>query len=207
MRGLGRGYNNTAFRCIFGCHADTRRNDLPSETGRPYSPAPLIGKGESMKKLTLALLAVAMASTSACKKKEAAPETPPAAEPAPAAEPEAAQPAEPAGPAIPEVALTGSASENLVAVFEAGVNALKGATDAKTGAAILNGMLAKYDVADLRAKSKAAKEAGQGASDEVKDKFKKLKAEYNEVSTKLGAEDPAAFGEAAKAWAMAWGLN
>lgn len=161
-----------------------------------------------MKNLTLALLALAMASTSACKKKEAVPETPPAAaEPAPAAEPEAAQPVEPVGPAIPEVALAGSASENLVAVFEAGVNALKGAKDAKTGAAILTGMLAKYDVADLRAKSKAAKEKGQGASDETKAKFKKLKAEYNEVSTKLGAEDPAAFGEAAKAWAMAWGLS
>ena len=161
-----------------------------------------------MNKLTLALLAVAMASTPACKKKEAAPETPPvAAEPAPAAKPEAAQPAEPAGPAIPEVALSASASENLVAVFEAGVNALKGAADAKTGAAILTGMLAKYDVADLRAKSRAAKEAGEGASEETKAKGKKLKAEYNEVSTKLGAEDPAAFGEAAKAWAMAWGLS
>jgi hypothetical protein len=154
------------------------------------------------------LLALAMASTSACKKKEAAPETPPpAAEPAPAAEPEATKPAEPTGPAIPEVPLTGSASENLVAVFEAGVNALKGAKDAKTGAAILTGMLEKYDVADLRAQSKAAKEAGQGASDETKAKFKKLKAEYNEVSTKLGADDAKAFGEAAKAWAMAWGLN
>ncbi len=161
-----------------------------------------------MKKVTLALLALMMASTSACKKKEATPEAPPAAaEPVPAAEPEVAQPAEPTGPAIPEVALTGSAAENLVAVFEAGVNALKGAEDAKTGATILTGMLEKYDVADLRAKSKAAKEAGQGASDELKDKFKKLKAEYNEVSTKLGAEDPATFGEAAKAWAMAWGLN
>lgn len=163
-----------------------------------------------MKKVTLGLLALAMVSTAACKKKEEAPEAPPpAAEAAPAAEPSAepAAPAEPAGPAIPEVALTGSASENLVAVFEAGVNALKSASDAETGAAILMGMLAKYDVADLRAKSKAAKAAGQGASDELKDKFKKLKAEYNEVSTKLGAEDPAAFGEAAKAWAMAWGLN
>lgn len=159
-----------------------------------------------MKKTTLALLVLAMASTSACKKKDAKPEAPaPAAEEAPA--PKAAEPAEPAGPAIPEVALTGSASENLVAVFEAGVNALKGAGDATTGAAILTGMLAKYDVADLRAKSKAAKAAGQGASDETKAKFKALKAEYGEVSTKLGGTDPEAFGEAAKAWAMAWGLN
>lgn len=155
-----------------------------------------------MKKATLAVLMLAMALTSACKKKEAEPETP-----APAAEPQAAEPAEPAGPTIPDVALTGSASENLVAVFEAGVNALKNAKDAKTGAAILNGMLAKYDVADLRAKSTAAKEAGQGASDEVKAKFKALKSEYSEISTKLGASDPEAFGEAARAWAMAWGLN
>jgi len=159
-----------------------------------------------MKKTTLALLVLAMISTAACKKKDAKPEAPaPAAEQAPA--PKAAEPAEPAGPTIPDVALTGSASENLVAVFEAGVNALKGAGDAKTGAAVLTGMLAKYDVADLRAKSKAAKAAGQGASAETKAKFKALKAEYGEVSTKLGGTDPEAFGEAAKAWAMAWGLN
>lgn len=167
-----------------------------------------------MKISTLALLVLAVASTSACKKKEAAPEAPaaekapaPAAEKTPAPEPEAAEPAEPPGPAIPEVALTGSASENLVAVFEAGVKALKGAGDAATGAAILTGMLEKYDVADLRAKSKAAKAAGQGASDATKAKFKALKAEYAEASTKLGASDPKAFGGAAKAWAAAWGLN
>jgi hypothetical protein len=184
------------------------KNGLRSMTAHPYAPAALIGEGESMKISTLALLVLAVASTSACKKKEAAPEPPaPAAEKAPAPEPEAAEPAEPAGPAIPEVALTGSASENLVAVFEAGVNALKGADDAATGAAILTGMLEKYDVADLRAKSKAAKAAGEGASDATKAKFKSLKAEYAEVSTKLGASDPKAFGEAAKAWAAAWGLN
>ncbi len=161
-----------------------------------------------MKTSTIALLVLAMTFAAGCKKKEAEPEKP---APAPAAEeaaaPEAAQPAEPAGPAIPEVALTGSPSENLVAVFEAGVNALKATDDATTGAALLTGMLAKYDVAGLRAKSKAAKAAGQGASDEVKAKFKALKTEYNEVSTKLGASDPKAFGEAAKAWAAAWGLN
>lgn len=163
-----------------------------------------------MKKVTLALLMLAMASTMACKKKEAAPEAPaPAAEAPKAAEPEAAKPApaEPAGPTIPDVALTGTAAENLVAVFEAGVNALKDADDAAEGAAILNGMLKKYDVADLREKSKAAKAAGEGASDELKAKFKALKAEYGEVSTKLGATDPEAFGAAAKAWAAAWGLN
>lgn len=156
-----------------------------------------------MKKSTVALLVLAMALTSACKKKEAAPE--PEASAAEAA-PEA-KAAEPTGPAIPDVALTGSASENLVAVFEAGVTALKGASDATQGAAVLTGMLSKYDVAGLRAKSKAAKAAGQGASDETKAEFKALKAQYNEVSTKLGATDPEAFGEAAKAWAMAWGLN
>ena len=165
-----------------------------------------------MNKAGIAFLILAVASLSACKKKEAAPEAAP--EPAPkaeAAEPaqpvEAAEPAEPAGPAIPDVALNGTAAENLVAVFEAGVNALKEADDAEAGAAVLTGMLEKYDVADLRAKSKAAKAAGEGASDELKAKFKALKTEYAEVSTKLGASDPEAFGEAAKAWAMAWGLN
>jgi hypothetical protein len=186
----------------------TGENVLRSMTAHPYAPAALIGKGESMKISTLALLVLAVASTSACKKKETVAEPPaPAAEKAPAPEPKAAEPAEPVGPAIPEVALTGSASENLVAVFEAGVNALKGAGDVTTGAAILTGMLEKYDVADLRAKSKAAKAAGEGASDATKENFKALKAEYAEVSTKLGASDPKAFGEVAKAWASAWGLN
>jgi len=185
---------------------DSLKNGLHWRTADPYAPAPIIGKGESMKKATLAVLVLAMALTSACKKKEAKPEAPaPAAEKAPA--PKAAEPAAPTGPAIPEVALTGSASENLVAVFGAGVNALKGASDAKTGAAIMTGMLAKYDVADLREKSKADKAAGEGASEATKAKFKALKAEYAELSTKLGASDPKAFGEAAKAWAAAWGLN
>ncbi|MGB5192143.1 MAG: hypothetical protein WBN70_04120 [Polyangiales bacterium] len=158
-----------------------------------------------MKNVMIALFALAVISTAACKKKEAAPEVPPpAAEPAPAAEPKVV---EPSGPAIPEVPLTGTPSENLVAVFEAGVSALKEAPDAATGAAVLNGMLEKYDVADLRAKSKAAKEAGQGASPELKEKLAGLKAEYNEVSTKLGGTDPSAFGGAAQAWAAAWGLN
>lgn len=208
MRGPWAGHNSIVFSTPFSPIAwiwtETvclRRS--PVRMLRPQS----LGKGESMKKTTLVLLVLAIASTSACKKKDAKPEAPaPAAEkaPAPTPEPEAA---EPAGPAIPEVALTGSASENLVAVFEAGVNALKAAGDAKTGAAVLTGILAKYDVADLRAKSKAAKAAGDGASAETKAKFKALKAEYGEVSTKLGGTDPEAFGEAAKAWAMAWGLN
>lgn len=207
MRGLAARHKSTVYRvhlvAIAWIWAETAC--IPCSGVRMLRPDS-VGKGESMKKTTLALLVLAMASTVACKKKEAKPEAPaPAAEQAPA--PKAAEPAEPAGPAIPEVALTGSASENLVAVFEAGVNALKAAGDAETGAAILTGMLAKYDVADLRAKSKAAKAAGQGASAETKAKFKLLKAEYGEVSTKLGATDPEAFGEAAKAWAMAWGLN
>ncbi len=158
-----------------------------------------------MKNVTLALLVLAAVTATGCKKKEA----PAAPTPAPTAQaaPAPTEEAKPTGPAIPDVPLTASASENLVAVFEAGVGALKQAPDAAAGAALLNGMLQKYDVADLRAKSRAAKEAGQGATPETKQKLADLKKEYNEVSTKLGAEDPAAFGEAAKAWAAAWGLN
>ena len=157
-----------------------------------------------MKNVTLILLVlVVVASATGCKKKEAPAAPTPAAQPAPMPKEEA----KPTGPAIPDVPLTGSASENLVAVFEAGVDALKQAPDAAAGAAVLNGMLDKYDVADLRAKSRAAKEAGQGATPETKQKLADLKNEYNEVSTKLGAQNPAAFGEAAKAWAAAWGLN
>ena len=155
-----------------------------------------------MNKATLAMLVVAIAATVGCSKKE---EPKPA--PAPAAEPEPAPAPEPAGPVIPDVPMTESASENLVNVFEAGVNALAAAPNAAAGAAILDGMLSKYNVADLRAKSRAAKEAGQGATPETKARLADLKKKYAEVSTKLGAEDPAAFGEAAKAWAAAWGLN
>lgn len=157
-----------------------------------------------MKYLTFAMLAVAVMLSPACKKKDADLAAPvPEGQSAKAADTEAA----PTGPAIPEVALTGTASENLVSVFEAGVDALKTAPDASTGAAILTGMLAKYDVAELRAESKAAKEAGEGASVKTKTKFKRLKREYSKVSTKLGGSDPEAFGPAAKAWAQAWGLN
>jgi PBP1b-binding outer membrane lipoprotein LpoB len=158
-----------------------------------------------MKKVTLAMLILAVVATVGCSKKEEAAKPEPA--PAPAETPKPAPPPEPAGPVIPDVPMTGSASENLVNVFEAGVMALKQAPDAAAGAAVLNGMLEKYDVADLRAKSRAAKEAGQGATPETKAKLGDLKKQYAEVSTKLGSEDPAAFGEAAKAWAAAWGLN
>lgn len=157
-----------------------------------------------MKNVTLALLVLVVASVVGCKKKEAPAAPTPATEPAPTPAPKEA---EPTGPVIPDVPMTGSASENLVAVFEAGVNALEQAPDATAGAAILTGMLDKYDVAELRAKSRAAKEAGQGATPATKQKLADLKKEYSEVSTKLGAENPAAFGEAAKAWAAAWGLN
>ncbi|MEZ4287651.1 MAG: hypothetical protein R3A47_05805 [Polyangiales bacterium] len=126
--------------------------------------------------------------------------------PAPApAQPVAAP--EPTGPAIPEVALDASPSENLINLFAASVTALSNATDAKEGAAILTGILAKYNVADLRDKSLAAKEAGNGASDELKAKFATLKETYKEVSTKLGAADPDTFGPVAAEWAKAWGLN
>ncbi len=156
-----------------------------------------------MKHTTVAILVFALGILPGCKKKEAE-----VAAPVPEGQTaQAAEAAEPTGPAIPDVPLTGAASENLVNVFEAGVNALKNAPDAKTGAAILNGILAKYDVADLRAKSKAAKKAGQGATPETKAKFKSLKAEYKATSEKLGGTEPEAFGPAAKAWAKAWGLN
>lgn len=155
-----------------------------------------------MKHTIVTILILALGILPGCKKKDAE-----LAAPVPEGQSaQAAEAAEPAGPAIPDVQLTGSAAENLVNVFEASVNALKAAPNAQTAASIITGILAKYDIAELRAKSKAAKASGQGASEETKAKFKSLKADYEALATKLGSSNPE-FGSAAKAWAKAWGLN
>jgi len=153
-----------------------------------------------MKRVILAVALVAIVSSAACQKKEerqAAP-TPAPTEPTPA-------PAEPAEPA--DLELDGTPSENLVTVFTATVDELKTASSAEDAAKILDDTLKKYDVAELRAKSRAAKEAGQRATEETKAKLKSAKERYGELAAKFSKDDAATFGPAAKAWAAAWGLN
>ena len=103
------------------------------------------------------------------------------------------------------VALTGSPSQNMITVFEMGVNAVKG-SDAAAAAKELTGIMAQYNVADLRAKAKTAKDAGQGATKEEKDKFQSLTKEYQDMAAKMGAKN-ADFLAAHKEWSKVWGLK
>ncbi len=166
-----------------------------------------------MKSLSTVLFATIIASTmavsSGCKKDKKAAEkkepvatAPTTTTPTPAATPTQVAPS----PMAPDVALTGSAAENMVAVFSAGVAAIKTAKPA-AAAAILKLTMTKYNIADLIAKSAADKEAGNGASDDLKQKFSAAKDAYKARAAELGKEDAAAFGSAAADWAKAWGLN
>lgn len=159
-----------------------------------------------MKKLMIALAAVALLAAPACKKKEK--EEPKPATTETTKTETATKPANPcANPCgMAKLDLTGTPSENMVKVFAAGVKALDGKEPAAAAAA-LQGMLKMYDVADLRAKSKAAKDAGEGASDETKAKFAAAKEAYKKLAAELGTKDAAAFGPAAQAWAEAWGIK
>ncbi len=172
----------------------------------PYARAIRFGyaiiEREVMNKATAAVIILALSLTAACKKKE--PPAPAAPPPAPAP---VAQPAAPAEPAKPLLALDGTPSENLVAVFSATVTELQGVTTAAEASEVIEESLKSYDVADLRAKSRAAKAAGQGASPATKAELSSLKDQYQKLATKFSAEDPAAFGKSAEAWAKAWGLN
>jgi len=154
-----------------------------------------------MRAVATAIL-LALFVTAGCKKKE--PEAAPAPTPVEAAP---SKPAEPVAPTEPKLELSGTPSENLVAVFGATVTKLGDAKTAKEAAAVLSESLEMYDVAELREKSRAAKQAGQGASDETKQQLQSLKEQYKQLADKFSAEDPATFGASAEAWAKAWGLN
>ena len=110
--------------------------------------------------------------------------------------------------ASPAVELSGTPAQNMIAVMEMGVNALKNNSANPAGAAAeLNSIMGAYNVADLRAASRAAKEAGQGATDAEKAQFKALQDEYKSLATQVGGQDPAAFNAAHAEWSKAWGIN
>ena len=163
-----------------------------------------------MKNVFTVLFAAALSTTMAlsigCKKdkKETKKDEPVATKPVATTPP----PAPPAKVELkaPEVAMAGSAAENMVNVFKAGVDAIKMSSPTEA-AALLTLTMGKYDVADLIAKSAADKKAGKGASDELKAEFKAAKDAYKARAAELGTKDAAAFGPVAASWAKAWGLN
>ena len=112
------------------------------------------------------------------------------------------------GQAAPAVELNGTPAQNMISVMEMGVNALKNNGDNPAGAAAeLNSIMSAYSISDIRAASRAAKEAGQGATDEEKGRFKALQIEYKSLATTVGGKDPAAFNGAHGEWSKLWGLN
>ncbi len=114
----------------------------------------------------------------------------------------------PAAPAVPTVKeLTGTPAQNMVTVMEMGVNALKNNPDAAAAASALKKIMADYNIAGLRAAAKAAKDAGQGATEAEKNRFQALQDEYKALAVKVGAANPGAFNDAHAEWSKAWGIN
>lgn len=112
------------------------------------------------------------------------------------------------GNSAPAAELSGSPAQNMISVMEMGVNALKNNSGNPAGAAAeLNSIMSAYNVADIRAASRAAKEAGQGATDAEKGQFKALQIEYKALAATVGGQDPAAFNGAHGEWSKVWGLN
>ena len=159
-----------------------------------------------MRKTTLlALLVIASLVALGCGKKDKDKKDVKKAPPAEVKKP-VEPPKEPVKPKA-SVELTDNAAQNLIAVFEHGVKLVTdNKADPAKAAAAVQALLKEYDVADLRAKSKAAKEAGEGASDEDKAKFTAAKEAYGKLATEIGAKDEA-FNAVHKEWSAAWGLN
>ncbi|MCB1306639.1 MAG: hypothetical protein KDK30_00595 [Leptospiraceae bacterium] len=108
----------------------------------------------------------------------------------------------------PVVTLDGTPAQNMITVMEMGVNALKNNSENPAAAAgELNSIMASYNITDIRDQARAAKEAGQGATDEEKNRFKALMEEYKTLATDVGGKDPAAFNAAHSEWSRLWSIN
>lgn len=104
--------------------------------------------------------------------------------------------------------LTGTAAQNMVTVMQMGVTALQNNAGNPAGAAAeLNSIMGSYNIADLRAAARTAKEAGQGATDAEKAAFQAAQDQYKKLATEVGGADPAAFNAAHSEWSKAWGIN
>lgn len=110
-------------------------------------------------------------------------------------------------PSAPVVALTGTPAQQMIQVMEMGVNALKSNPDASVAASALKVILNNYNVESLRAASKAAKDAGQGATADELNRFKALQEEYKSLAQSVGSKNPGAFNEVHAEWSKAWGIN
>ncbi|MBU44846.1 MAG: hypothetical protein CMN76_16610 [Spirochaetaceae bacterium] len=111
-------------------------------------------------------------------------------------------------PSTTAVELTGTPGNKMITVMEMGVKALESnATDPAKAASELNRLMQAYDITAIRAEAKAAKEAGQGASEAEKTRFKELTEKYKNLATEVGKNDPAAFGAAHAEWSKLWSIN
>ncbi len=180
------------------------------------------------------VLALTLASACTCAKKEAkAPAEPPAAEatkeveapaePAPTdaeAQAEAEAEAEDAKPEEPtdlkklgrteaaQAALElGTPTQNLNGILAAANMQLGIAKDAEQAAAMLDRVLYTYNVAELRAREKAAQEAGKEVRARVQAERKELEKEYKKFEAKFADENLPIFAQTAKAWNQIWGLD
>lgn len=176
------------------------------------------------------VLALTLASACTCAKKEAkAPAEPPAAEatkeveapaePAPTdaeaeAEPEDAEPEESTDlkklgrtEAAQAALELGTPTQNLNGILAAANMQLGIAKDAEQAAAMLDRVLYTYNVAELRAREKAAQEAGEEAPARVQAERKELESEYKKFEAKFAAENSPIFAQTAKAWNQIWGLD
>jgi hypothetical protein len=108
----------------------------------------------------------------------------------------------------PTFNLNGSPAENLITVFEAGVTALE-ENESNPGKAAkeLSKILSAVNVESLRKKAKAAKEAGEGATDAEKKRLTAAMEKYKELAASIGGKDPAAFNAVHTKWSAAFGVK
>ncbi len=152
----------------------------------------------------LAACFVMSTTLSSCKKKQEAEKTTEKAQPAPAVKAVAKKQS---APSIPKIALNGSPSQNLITVFSLGLNAVnKAKGNGDKAAAAITQILKSYNVADIRTAAKAAKEAGNGATDTQKSQLMSMFASYKKGAEVLGSNSPA-FLEAHKQWSQAFGIK
>ena len=112
------------------------------------------------------------------------------------------------GSSTPAPTLSGSPAQNMDTVMQMGVSALQNnAGNPAAAAGELSTIMNNYNVAELRAAARSAKEAGQGASEEEKAAFKAAQEAYKKLATEVGGADPAAFNAAHAEWSKAWGIN
>jgi len=109
---------------------------------------------------------------------------------------------------VATVELTGTAANKMITVMDMGVKALQSnASDPAKAAAELSRLMKSYDITAIRNEAKAAKEAGQGATEEEKARFKELTETYKKLATEVGQSNPAAFNAAHTEWSRLWSIN